>query len=301
MEQTSRTKRVPRRARSLPAGRRPFLTPAVWKQAQPGVPKPRKGSRRSFHHLTLVLLAMTWSRGESTPERFERARGIVAICRPKRRRPGRTPQGVPKALVRLLRLSSKVRRFGDRPVAPDRFAQGEVWDWPRDAQGKGLPPWRLRLIRVSGRRKGQGRGQTVDVGLLTHGPGDVAGAGRAVLPAAVGERGPVPDVQAHALDGAAGGPHGAWGAARGVRRAAGLPTAPGPRDVGAAPAPGRARRRVSSVQRATSNPGHPCGVGGGDETGPTRDRPRPVGAMRPRAARTDEREAEAGMAATVAS
>lgn len=44
---------------------------------------------------------MTWSLGASSAERFEMARAIVAICRPKRRRPGRTHQGFQKALARL--------------------------------------------------------------------------------------------------------------------------------------------------------------------------------------------------------
>jgi hypothetical protein len=44
---------------------------------------------------------MTWSLGESTPERFVMARGIVAIGRPKRRRAGDTAQGFQKALGRL--------------------------------------------------------------------------------------------------------------------------------------------------------------------------------------------------------
>jgi hypothetical protein len=71
----------------------------------------------------LVLLALTWCLGESTPERFEMARGIVAICRPKRRRAGRTVQGFQNALVRLpmrppVALADAVRRrlvatFGD--------------------------------------------------------------------------------------------------------------------------------------------------------------------------------------------
>jgi hypothetical protein len=85
----------------LPACLRQFLTPAVWKQAQQGLRKPRKNARWSFHHLILVLVALTWSLGESTPERFEMARGIVALCRPKRRRAGQTAQGFQKALVRL--------------------------------------------------------------------------------------------------------------------------------------------------------------------------------------------------------
>jgi hypothetical protein len=80
---------------------RQFLTPQVWKQARGGLKKPRKDARWDFHHLILVVLAMTWSLGESTPEKFEMARGIVAICRPKRRRPGHTALGFQKALCRL--------------------------------------------------------------------------------------------------------------------------------------------------------------------------------------------------------
>jgi hypothetical protein len=80
---------------------RQFLTPQVWKQAQRGLKKPHKNARWDFHHLILVTLAMTWSLGESTPEKFEMARGIVAICRPKRRRAGQTAQGFQKALCRL--------------------------------------------------------------------------------------------------------------------------------------------------------------------------------------------------------
>jgi hypothetical protein len=80
---------------------RQFLTPQVWKQARRGLKKARKDARWDFHHLILVLLAMTWSLGDSTTERFEMARGIVAICRPKRRRAGTTALGFQKALRRL--------------------------------------------------------------------------------------------------------------------------------------------------------------------------------------------------------
>lgn len=80
---------------------RQFLTPQVWKQARRGLGRPRKHARWDFHHLILVALAMTWSLGDSTPEKFEMARGIVAICRPKRRRAGQTALGFQKALGRL--------------------------------------------------------------------------------------------------------------------------------------------------------------------------------------------------------
>jgi hypothetical protein len=295
MGRTPRAKRVPRRAQTLSACLRQFLTPAVWKQARRALVGPRRETRWIFHHLVLVALAMTWSVGESTPERFEMARGIVAICRPKRRRPGQTAQGFQKALVRLpmrplvalaaavrqrilallgedlrvhgfiplgcdgsrleccrndellarmgkagkpesapalwvtalvhlttgipwswrlgkgnaserahlghliatlpacalviadagfngydlaaallaadgsflIRMSSKVRLFVDRPVDRERFDQGAVTYWPAEARRKQLPPLRLRLIRVRGRRLVKGRRRKVDVWLLT--------------------------------------------------------------------------------------------------------------------------------------
>jgi hypothetical protein len=275
---------------------RQFLTPQVWKQARRGLKKPRKDARWDFHHLVLVLLAMTWSLGDSTPEKFEMARGIVAICRPKRRRAGQTAQGFQKALCRLpmrplvglanalrgrlitllgddlvhggfiplgcdgsrleccrndellarlgkagkvdcspslwvtavvhlttgvpwswwlgrgnaserdhlrrllpslpkralivadagfdgydlavsilksgasflIRMSSKTRLFVDKAVDPGQFRQGEVSYWPGRAQRAGLPPLRLRLIRVLGRRRGKDPKRAVDVWLLTN-------------------------------------------------------------------------------------------------------------------------------------
>lgn len=101
MERTSKARRLPRHARSLPACLRQFLTPTVWKQAHRAQVGPRRQRCWCLHHLILVALAMTWSVGESAPERFEMARGIVAICRPKRRRAGETVQGFQKALCRL--------------------------------------------------------------------------------------------------------------------------------------------------------------------------------------------------------
>jgi hypothetical protein len=101
MARTPKTRRLPRHAQSMAFCLRQFLTPQVWKQAQRGLKKPRKGGRWDFHHLILVTLAMTWSLGDNTSERFEMARGIVAICRPKRRRVGQTALGFQKALCRL--------------------------------------------------------------------------------------------------------------------------------------------------------------------------------------------------------
>jgi hypothetical protein len=98
---TPKTKRSARHAQSMASCLRQFLTPQVWKQARAGLKKTRKDARWDFHHLILVLLAMTWSLGDSTPEKFVMARGIVAICRPKRRRAGQTALGFQKALGRL--------------------------------------------------------------------------------------------------------------------------------------------------------------------------------------------------------
>jgi hypothetical protein len=98
---TPKTRRSTRHARSMASCLRQFLTPQVWKQARGGLKKARKDARWDFHHLILVTLAMTWALGESTPEKFEMARGLVAICRPKRRRAGSTALGFQKALRRL--------------------------------------------------------------------------------------------------------------------------------------------------------------------------------------------------------
>jgi len=98
---TPKTRRLSRHAQSMAFCLRQFLTPQVWKQARAALKKPREDARWDFHHLILVTLAMTWSLGESTPEKFEMARGIIAICRPKRRRAGQTAQGFQKALSRL--------------------------------------------------------------------------------------------------------------------------------------------------------------------------------------------------------
>jgi hypothetical protein len=131
MGRTRRTRRVPRHAQSLPACLRQFLTPAVWKQARGALIGPRRQTRWIFHHLILVTLAMTWSVGESTPERFEMARGIVAICRPKRRRAGETAQGFQKALVRLpmrplVALAAALRRQVLKQLGDDALVHGFI-------------------------------------------------------------------------------------------------------------------------------------------------------------------------------
>lgn len=131
MARTSRTKRLQRHAQSMPACLRQFLTPAVWKQAQRTLIGPRRETRWIFHHLILVTLALTWSLGDSTPERFEMARGLVSLCRPKRRRAGITAQGFQKALGRvpmrpLVALAAAVRRRLLKLLGDEALAQGFI-------------------------------------------------------------------------------------------------------------------------------------------------------------------------------
>jgi hypothetical protein len=60
----------------------------------------------------------------------------------------------------LMRLSSKAYLYTDPRQSLTQYRQGLVWYWPQDAQKRGRPPLRLRLIRVRG-KKGK------DVWLLT--------------------------------------------------------------------------------------------------------------------------------------
>lgn len=78
-----------------------FLTPAVWKQAEQARGARRKSARWATQHLVLTLLVMTWCCGDSQAERFETAKGFVAVCLTKRRRPGRKVHGFQMALAKL--------------------------------------------------------------------------------------------------------------------------------------------------------------------------------------------------------
>src|SRR5262245_14373668 len=102
-------------ARSLVASLRHFLTPAAWKQAN-RARGPRRQPRWATQPLVLVLLALTWACGDSTPERFETAKAFVAVCLPKRRRPGRTVSGFQKALARLPDFAPRILRLELDPV-----------------------------------------------------------------------------------------------------------------------------------------------------------------------------------------
>lgn len=80
---------------------RQFLTPQVWKQARQAVPRRRRKPRWDLQPLVLMLLAMTWTAGDSEFERFEAARGFYVLSYESRKRPGKTLAGFQKALVRI--------------------------------------------------------------------------------------------------------------------------------------------------------------------------------------------------------
>jgi hypothetical protein len=60
----------------------------------------------------------------------------------------------------LVRLSSRAYLYTDEMVELKRFREGLVWYWPTKMREAGLPPLRLRLLRI--------RGKKVDVWLLTN-------------------------------------------------------------------------------------------------------------------------------------
>ncbi len=80
---------------------RQFLTPQVWKQARQAVIPGRRKPRWDLQPLVLVLLAMTWTAGDSELERFEAARGFYVMAYEGRKRPGKTLEGFQKALARI--------------------------------------------------------------------------------------------------------------------------------------------------------------------------------------------------------
>lgn len=101
---------VPPKKRLRPCARgfldslREFLTPALGKtaeQARRGPRRSRRAQRWTTQPLLLTLLLMTWCCGDSQAERFETAKGFTAACLSKRRGPGQTVQGFPKALAKL--------------------------------------------------------------------------------------------------------------------------------------------------------------------------------------------------------
>jgi hypothetical protein len=100
MKRSKRLKRLPRPESWLDQVRQ-FLTPRAWKPARHAAPRRRDPSRWDLQPPVLILRAMTGAAGDSQPERFEMARGSDVASARARRRPGRTLQGLQKALARL--------------------------------------------------------------------------------------------------------------------------------------------------------------------------------------------------------
>ena len=103
---------------------RQFLTSEVFKQAHQARHSKRRSPRWQVQPLVFVLLTMTWTLGDSTPERFETALAFYVACHASRKRPGKTASGFQAALsklpVQVLRsVATAVRRqllaqLGDR-------------------------------------------------------------------------------------------------------------------------------------------------------------------------------------------
>src|SRR5260370_28647004 len=105
----------PRRLRrSLVEILREFLTPALWKQAHQVRRRTQKksSSRWMVQPLVLMLLLMTWSKGDSQAERFEAAKGYCQVRLQRRRNPGKTVQGFQKALARVPLAVLRTRAAG---------------------------------------------------------------------------------------------------------------------------------------------------------------------------------------------
>lgn len=123
MKTKTRRPRLRRPARSFVDCLRDFLTPTVWKQAHRQRQQARRSSRWSTQPLVLVLLLMTWSCGDSQPERFETAKAFCVACLPKRRRPGKTVQGFQMALARLPMRVLRTLAAGVRQTLASRLAR----------------------------------------------------------------------------------------------------------------------------------------------------------------------------------
>ena len=113
--------------RSLVEVLREFLTPALWKQAHQARRRTQRkeSSRWMVQPLVLMLLLMTWSKGDSQAERFECAKAYCQVCLHKRRKPGKTVQGFQKALAWLPLLVLRTLAAGVRGVLAARL--GDRW------------------------------------------------------------------------------------------------------------------------------------------------------------------------------
>lgn len=125
--QRSARKNPRRLRRSLVEILREFLTPALWKQAHQVRRRTQKksSSRWMVQPLVLMLLLMTWSKGDSQPERFETAKAYCQVCLQRRRNPGKTVQGFQKALARLPVAVLRAMAAGVRGVLAARL--GDQW------------------------------------------------------------------------------------------------------------------------------------------------------------------------------
>jgi hypothetical protein len=72
--------------------------------------------------LVLVAMAMTWAAGDSQPEKFETARGFYVACHAARKRPGKSLQGLQKALGRVPMRQFRALAAGVRQEIRARFA-----------------------------------------------------------------------------------------------------------------------------------------------------------------------------------
>jgi hypothetical protein len=107
---------------------RQFLTPAVWKQARQAVPQRRSLPRWDLQPLVLIMLAMTWTAGDSQAEKFAKARGYYVACHEARRRPGNTLVGFQKALRRIPMRQLRALSAGVRQAIRARLGARRLVD-----------------------------------------------------------------------------------------------------------------------------------------------------------------------------
>ncbi len=139
---------------------RQFLTPQVWKQARQAVPKRRSQPRWDLQPLVLVLLAMTWTAGDSELERFEAARGFYVMSYEGRKRPGKTLAGFQKALARLPMRQLWALAQGVRDQIQRNYAERLVIDGliPMGCDGS-----RVECPRARRTRSPTGKGEQRDI------------------------------------------------------------------------------------------------------------------------------------------
>jgi hypothetical protein len=124
----ARKLRILQQPQSLMDFVRQFLTPSVWKQARQAAPKKRRNPRWDLQPLILVMMAMTWTTGDSQPEKFEKARAFYAACYQARKRPGKTLEGFQKALSRIPLCQLRALAAGVRQVIHARLGTRRIVD-----------------------------------------------------------------------------------------------------------------------------------------------------------------------------